>query len=92
MSHDIYMQTVFGQQPAPRVEVVINLLELSSYAPVFYTEVVNRLMNAGVPVRPHTYVSGAGVSEQIKFHVTRGTLTWESWDFGKTIRYIWTET
>lgn len=92
MNQDIYMQTVFGQQATEpqRIEVIVNPMDLPPQEAVFYTTLVNRLIDAGIPIKPHTFKRGMGVSYQMRENLTTGKLEWESWDFGKTIRYIWT--
>lgn len=93
MTDDSYFRVVLGQEkPLPdKIEVTIEPLTLPAMPAPFYTTLVNRLVDAGIPIKPHTLNERSPVLHQIRDNVTKGKLEWVSWDFGKAIRFTWTK-
>jgi hypothetical protein len=87
-----YFRIALGLSPEPpaKIEAVITPIEMPHIPAVFYTTLVNNLLDAGIPIKPHTFTPDKGVCYQVRDNITHGKLEWESWDFGKSIRFTWT--
>lgn len=87
-----YFSIALGLAPEPPKEIVtvISPIELPAMPLPFYTALINRLIDAGIPIKTHTPNPDRAVLYQIRDNISTGKLEWESWDFGKSIRFTWT--